>query len=94
MFSKQLILFTSVCVVFCGALALGQSTSGLITGTLTDPQGAVVPGATVTVKNLDTGLVRQASSDAAGSSVWWTYLPATMKCGLNTAGSAPRYRPG
>ncbi len=41
--------------LICGAV-WGQITgSGLISGTLTDPNGGVVPGATVVVKNMDTG---------------------------------------
>ncbi len=45
---------------------MGQGTGGVISGTVIDPQGAVVPGATVTVKNLETGSVRQVSSNAGG----------------------------
>lgn len=35
-----------------------QTTEGVIFGTLTDVQGGVLPGATVTVRNVDTGVVR------------------------------------
>ena len=33
---------------------------------VTDPTGAVIPGATVTLRNVDTGISRTLSSDAAG----------------------------
>lgn len=47
--------------------AWGQITgSGLIAGTLTDPNGAVVPGATVTVKNMDNGTERVFMSNEVG----------------------------
>ncbi len=36
-----------------GALAQTQITTGTIQGTVTDVNGAVVPGATIQVKNLD-----------------------------------------
>jgi hypothetical protein len=44
-----------------------QATFGTITGTVTDPVGAVVPSASVKVKNQQTGLVKSVTSDASGS---------------------------
>src|SRR5437870_2323670 len=38
--------------------AIGQLTTGTIAGTVTDQSGAAVPGATVTLKNTDTGISR------------------------------------
>ncbi len=59
--------------VFIFALALtpaahGQSqiTTGVIQGTVSDPNGAVVPGATVEVVNLDTNLTRNVTTDDDG----------------------------
>ncbi|HEY3129271.1 MAG TPA: TonB-dependent receptor [Acidobacteriota bacterium] len=51
------------------AIALAQVTSGTILGTVSDPSGAVIPGATVTARNLDTGLVRNVLTDNAGNYV-------------------------
>jgi len=48
------------------AIAQTQITTGVIQGTVTDPSGAVVPGAEVVVKNLDTNFTRTLSSDADG----------------------------
>jgi hypothetical protein len=38
---------------------VGQTVSGTVSGTVTDPTGAIVPGAAVTVKNTDTGEIRR-----------------------------------
>jgi len=46
--------------------ANGQSTNGNIQGTVVDPQGAVVAGATVTGRNMDTGLTVPATTSSAG----------------------------
>ncbi len=46
---------------------LAQTFRGTILGTVTDPQGAVVSGATVTVRNLDTGLERTTQTSTDGS---------------------------
>lgn len=43
-----------------------QSTTGTIQGTVTDANGAIVPGANVEIKNLDTNLVKNLSTDEGG----------------------------
>jgi len=47
------------------ALAQGETTSA-ITGSVTDPTGGAVPGATVTITNVENGLKRVAKTDDAG----------------------------
>src|SRR5262249_31161840 len=44
----------------------GQTTFGQITGTVRDPSGAVVPGASITVINEETQIARQVSTSASG----------------------------
>jgi hypothetical protein len=44
----------------------GQAVSGLITGTVTDPSGAVLPGATIQVRNVETGVTRTVVSNEQG----------------------------
>ena len=46
--------------------SLAQSDTGRIVGTVTDPSGASIPGATVSVTNQDNGLKFNATSNAAG----------------------------
>jgi hypothetical protein len=52
--------------VFAAAPAEAQLTRGAISGTVRDATGAVVPGAAVTVTNIDTNISRSAVSDALG----------------------------
>jgi hypothetical protein len=54
-------------VLFVAIPAIAQTFRGTILGTVTDPQGAVVSGAKVTVKNVNTGLVRDTTTSADGS---------------------------
>lgn len=49
-------------------------TTGDLTGTVADPTGAVVPGATVTLSNLDTGATQNATTNATGV-YRFTFLP-------------------
>ena len=54
-----------VCVLICGA-PLGAATGGSISGTVKDQSDAVVPGASLTLVNLDLTTSYKASTDAQG----------------------------
>jgi len=56
-----------VFVVFSTALLVAQTFRGTILGTVTDPSGAVVGGATVKVRNVGTGQERSTTTSADGS---------------------------
>jgi len=49
------------------ALASAQTFRGAIVGTVKDPNGAVITGANITVKSLDTGLERTTTTDSDGN---------------------------
>ena len=55
-----------IVTVFTSPL-LQADVTGSIFGTVTDPSGAVIPAAHVTLSNLDTGLSRNTSTDSIGS---------------------------
>ena len=51
------IKFAALALLLAVPLAVvAQVTTATIVGTITDPGGAIMPGATVTARNLDTGL--------------------------------------
>ena len=55
-------------LVFMGiGVALGQTDQGAIVGIVTDPSGASVPNAKVSLTNIDTGLVLQTTSTEGGN---------------------------
>jgi Carboxypeptidase regulatory-like domain len=67
----------------------GQSVSGTILGTVEDETGAAIPNATISVKNLGTGLEQSTTSDATG-----TYTISNLPVGhysitVISAGFAP-----
>ena len=67
-------------VVFCfSAITFGQETTGGISGTVKDPNGAVVPNATVTVKSTGTtaGFSRTLTSNEEGYFQVSNVLPGT-----------------
>jgi len=54
-------------LAFCGGIAWGQATNSAdVTGSVTDPSGAVVPGVTIVIKDIDKGTVRTLTSNGAG----------------------------
>src|SRR5437868_12915040 len=78
--SLKLLLVLIVCIsfiTFSQLPARAQSTisTGSIQGTVTDPNGAVVPGATVTITNKATGQSSKITSSASGSYASGALIP-------------------
>ena len=63
------IVRASLLLCVCTASAAAQSTTGRISGTVTDVQGGVLPGVSVTVVQDLTGLTRTVTTDGAGAYV-------------------------
>src|ERR1700690_2546049 len=59
-------LFVATCLLVLAATLFGQAGTGSITGTVTDPAGAVVSGASVDVTNIETGVVYPAVTTTTG----------------------------
>src|SRR5688572_1616452 len=60
------ILFLSLLMLSASGLVSAQSSTGTIGGTVMDERQAVVAGATVTARNVETGFNRTATSDSEG----------------------------
>lgn len=56
-----------LCLFAVALTALGQAGAGTITGTVVDPSGAVIAGASIQVKNSDTGSVYPTVTTATGN---------------------------
>ena len=65
--ARLLVLFTAVLVFAAAGMAQSQAAAADLAGTVTDPTGAVVAGATVTARGVGTGISRTATSDAEGN---------------------------
>ncbi len=53
-------LFGTVILLLSFMTILGQEYRGTITGNVTDPNGAIIPGATVSVQNIETNVTANA----------------------------------
>ena len=49
--------------------AMAQTTNGVISGIISDAQGGVLPGVTVTARNVDTGITRTIVTEPTAASV-------------------------
>src|SRR5713101_1778902 len=61
------LLLVVIALAMSASSTLAQSATGQIVGKVTDPNGAVVSGATVSDKSADTGRETTATSDDQGS---------------------------
>ena len=90
------ILIIAILTLFAGATMpiFGQTSFGRISGTVFAPDGSVVAGAQVTVRNSDTQLTRQTSTDSQGFYVF-TELPiGTYSVDINQSGFSKATRNG
>ncbi|MBI3940238.1 MAG: carboxypeptidase regulatory-like domain-containing protein, partial [Acidobacteria bacterium] len=60
------LFFEVVVLVFAGWVALGQVSTGTLSGVIKDSSGALLPGVNVTVKQVDTGQTRVIITDDGG----------------------------
>src|SRR5580704_4378406 len=69
-----------------GGALLGQSSTGEISGLISDEQGAVVPGAQVSVRNAGTGEVRRFSTDDSGYFLVTDLIPGAYQVTVEKSG--------
>lgn len=62
-------LLSILFVIFCSLTLSAQQITGSVRGTISDPTGAVVEGANVTARQIETGFARTVATDRLGSYV-------------------------
>jgi hypothetical protein len=73
----------------CGVVASAQLETGQISGTVLDQSDAVVPGATITVRDTDTNSVRTIVSSATGAYLVPGLVPATYEVTVTASAFKP-----
>src|SRR6185369_10981870 len=84
-FAANLILILSLAPAIA---AQTQITTGTIQGTVVDANGAVIPGANVEIKNLDTNLARTLTTDEGGRFVALALPPGPYSITVSKQGFA------
>lgn len=64
--SHRLLLFFAIAPILCVTSALGQATTGSISGRVGDAAGAAIPGAKVSIRNVEDGFLTVANTDRSG----------------------------
>lgn len=80
--------------LLCALSAFGQEFRATLQGTVLDPSGAGVPSATVTLKNTDTGIEREATSDTAGYYLFQFVVPGNYALTTKATGFKTSVREG
>ena len=86
-----------VCTLICFALAgyvSGQVATGRIAGRITDPTGAVVPNASVSITNEATGVVQTVLSNSNGDYIFQAVNPGSYALRVEVPQLEEFYRPG
>src|SRR5713101_1354037 len=87
--SMKFVFVVGAAAILTAGAAMGQTTgAGTITGTLTDPNGGVVPNAMVVVRNTDTGTERPIATNDAGKYVAQFLQPGNYQKTASKAGFA------
>src|SRR5947209_9361861 len=81
-------LVAAFLVLASGGAVWSQSVQGVITGTITDPTGAVVPNATVTITNVGTNISRSTTTGGDGSYRFPLVPPGTYTIEIKAANFA------
>ncbi|MBV9502387.1 MAG: carboxypeptidase regulatory-like domain-containing protein [Acidobacteriaceae bacterium] len=96
MFRKSLLLIATFCLTIALSVqAPAQSIiSGDITGSITDPSGAGIPGATVTLTNVSTNAPQRTTTNADGSYRFAFVPPGTYQVSGSASGFQSQTRSG
>lgn len=90
-------LIVTLCVIGCltGATAMAQTSGlGAITGTITDPAGAVVVGAQLRVTNVATGVTQSSVTNGTGYFEFDSLIAGTYRISVSEAGFETLVREG
>jgi hypothetical protein len=76
-------------LLFTASLAVGQTTTGQISGTVVDPAGAVVPGVSVEAIAVDTKVTRTVQTNSSGTYLLTLLPPGSYQVIISKTGFQP-----
>src|SRR5262245_7800075 len=91
--TKLMLLAVTLTISFSGGL-MAQTFTGAVTGVVTDPAGAVIAGAQVTLTNTATGETREVKSNSEGRFTFAQLQPSTYTLKVAQGGFRDYLRTG
>src|SRR5215471_13577158 len=88
------VLLLGVIVVSSGGVIYGQAVTGTLLGTVTDPAGAVVPGANVTITEVNTNATRTATTNESGNYIFGNLERGVYRIEVQVTGFKKAIREG
>ncbi len=84
---KKLVMLAAILV--CAAQLDAQNISGIVSGTVKDPAGSVIPNAAIELTNQATGVAQKISTNEAGLFVFPSVLPGAYTLEITVSGFRP-----
>ncbi len=91
---RALLLVLTIACLGSGLSALAQGASGSLTGQVTDPSGAAIARAAVTLKNVDTDFVLASATDNSGIYLFKPVAPGNYMLTIQAKGFAQYVQKG
>jgi hypothetical protein len=82
------IILVAISIFFSAPQVLAQEAGGTIVGTIVDPGGAAVAGASVTIRNIATGVTRNTTTSGDGVYAAPNLIPGTYEITVTLSGFA------
>jgi hypothetical protein len=92
--NRKLPLAGVIAAFLLGSTVSAQTTAAQVTGVVQDSQGGSVPAADVTITNVDTGMVRKATSNELGYYSLALLQPGSYQLEVKKEGFRPLTRSG
>lgn len=89
-----LVLFVGVALSMVSNHAAAQTTTGAVYGTVTDSDGAILPGATITARNVQTGEAQTVKTGSTGTYVFPSLMPGHYDVTAEIQGFQPMTQTG
>lgn len=84
--TKWFLKLVSIPLLIVPAAVIAQTTTGTVTGLVTDTAGAFVPGVTVRLTNTETGLIQTAQTNESGNYVFPLLPPGSYEISVEKTG--------
>ena len=84
--SRFRLIQLTIGLIALACIAVAQIGRGTLTGTISDPTGAGVPNATITLTNLDTGVKTTGQSGSVGNYYFSSLVPGAYTIDVSSSG--------